>query len=138
MAFAITRARSLLFVPASRPERFAKALDSGAGCVILDLEDAVAPGDKPAARDNLADRLAGFSAGEMARVLVRINPAGTPWHQDDLRLLSEWVTRGLAGVVVPKAEAPAVLQSVAAQLGPPAQVVPLVESLAGLDALDLL
>lgn len=42
--------RSLLFVPASRPERYAKALASGADMVCLDLEDAVAPADKPAAR----------------------------------------------------------------------------------------
>jgi len=55
----IARARSFLFVPASRPERFAKALQAGADCVILDLEDAVAPDQKAAARDQLAQGLAG-------------------------------------------------------------------------------
>ena len=40
---------SYLFVPGNRPERFAKALASGAGAIILDLEDAVAPADKAAA-----------------------------------------------------------------------------------------
>ena len=47
-------ARSFLFVPADRPERFAKALASGAGAVIIDLEDAVAVQSKPAARELLA------------------------------------------------------------------------------------
>ncbi len=43
-------ARSLLFVPGSRPDRFDKALSAGANAVVIDLEDAVAPGDKARAR----------------------------------------------------------------------------------------
>ena len=46
----LAQARSFLFVPATRPERLAKALACGADAVIVDLEDAVAPGDKAAAR----------------------------------------------------------------------------------------
>lgn len=135
---AIARARSFLFVPASRPERFAKALDSGADCVILDLEDAVPPDQKDAARTQLADRLPGFARAQLARTLVRINAVGTDWHAQDLQLLAEWVPQGLAGAMVPKAEAPAALHAMGAALGPQAQLVPLVESLAGLDAATLL
>ncbi len=45
-------ARSLLFVPATKPERFVKALDSGADCIIIDLEDAVAESSKDSARNS--------------------------------------------------------------------------------------
>ncbi|WP_066272034.1 HpcH/HpaI aldolase/citrate lyase family protein [Hydrogenophaga palleronii] len=134
----IARARSFLFTPASRPDRFGKALDAGAGCVILDLEDAVAPEQKLQARDQIALWLAGCTSPQLARTLVRINAVGSLWHDDDVRLLQDWVAQGLAGVVLPKAESPAVLKSLAAALGPRAELVPLVESLVGLDAVDLL
>lgn len=134
----ITRARSFLFVPASRPERFAKALESGADCVILDLEDAVAPDQKCAARDRMADRLPAFTREQLARTLVRVNAADTPWHAQDLDLVAHWIGRGLAGAMVPKSESPAALQAMASALGPAAQLVALIESLAGLDAAALL
>ena len=63
--------RSYLFVPGTRPERFGKALLSGADVVVLDLEDAVAADTKAAARDAIADWLP--TVGERQRVLVRIN-----------------------------------------------------------------
>lgn len=138
MSTPVALARSFLFVPASRPERFAKALASGAGCVILDLEDAVPMEQKGAARDHLADRLPGFGKEQLTRTLVRINAADTAWHADDLRLLAAWTAQGLGGVMVPKSEAASVLNAAAAALGPAASLVPLVESLAGLDAVDLL
>lgn len=134
----VTHARSLLFVPASRPERFAKALQSGADGVILDLEDAVPADGKAAAREALAAGLAAFSPAQRTRTLVRINAAGTPWHDDDLRLLAGEAGQGLAGVMVPKAESAAALRAVGEALGAAARLVPLVESLAGLDAADAL
>jgi citrate lyase subunit beta / citryl-CoA lyase len=136
MSSPITRARSFLFVPASRPERFAKALESGADCVILDLEDAVAADQKTAAREQLGERLQGFARADLARTLVRINAVGTPWHAQDLRLLSQSVARGLAGAMVPKAEAAGDLRAIGVALGSAGQLVPLIESLAGLDAVD--
>ena len=63
--------RSLLFVPGDRPDRMEKALYSGADALILDLEDAVAPGAKPAARATVA---AFVTAHPAARLWVRINP----------------------------------------------------------------
>ncbi|RUY85627.1 aldolase/citrate lyase family protein, partial [Mesorhizobium sp. M7A.F.Ca.CA.001.10.2.1] len=68
-----------LFVPGSRPERFAKADSSGADAVILDLEDAVAPGDKDRAREAVVAHAAALKSA----VVVRINAAGTFWHQAD-------------------------------------------------------
>ena len=65
------RLRSLLFVPGDRPERFAKAAASGADAIILDLEDSVSPANKQAAREAIADYLAGTRE---VVTLVRVNP----------------------------------------------------------------
>lgn len=85
-----------LFVPGSRPERFAKADHSGADAVILDLEDAVAPGDKDRAREAVIAHAAALKSP----VIVRINAAGTPWHEPDIDAV-----RRLTGVsiMLPKA-----------------------------------
>ncbi|GAB4085596.1 CoA ester lyase [Myceligenerans cantabricum] len=69
---------ALLFCPADRPDRFAKAASRADG-VILDLEDAVAPGARPAAREALA-----AASLDPARTIVRVNPPGTPDHEADL------------------------------------------------------
>ena len=135
---ALTTARSFLFVPANRPERYARALASGADAVIVDLEDAVAPGDKVTARDQLADSFSQFAATERGRLVVRMNASGTPWHDDDLKLLQQLAAQGLAGVMVPKSETVVSLHCVAHAVGPACALLPLVESVAGLDAADAL
>jgi citrate lyase subunit beta/citryl-CoA lyase len=134
-ALNLALARSFLFVPATRPERYAKALASGADAVIIDLEDAVAPADKMAARQMLAQAWPGLPAAQRGRVLVRLNASGTTWHGDDLALLG---TLGVVGVVLPKAESAADLARVAAAMGPACALLPLIESVAGLDAADAL
>ena len=75
-------ARSLLFVPGDRPERYAKAAASGAHEVVLDLEDAVAPDAKSRARDAVAAWLR-----DGHRATVRINGRQTPWFGADLDML---------------------------------------------------
>lgn len=129
-------ARSLLFVPASRPERLVKALKSNADLVIVDLEDAVPPDQKATARDALAKAWPDLDRKSQERLLVRINAMGTPWHHDDLRWLAGGPVQALAGVVIPKAEGAAALRAIGVALGPSARLLPLVESLAGLDAVD--
>lgn len=133
----LARARSFLFVPATRPERFAKALASGADAVIIDLEDAVAPADKSAARQALVQAFLALAPDpvQRSRMLVRMNAAGTPWYAQDLALLRELVTQGLGAVMVPKAESAANLGEVAAAIGS-CPLLPLIESVAGLDAAD--
>lgn len=135
---ALATARSFLFVPGIRAERFAKALASGAHAVIIDLEDAVAPGDKTTARGLLLEAFGQFTAPERARLLVRMNASGTPWHDADLKLLQQLSKQGLAGVMVPKAETVTGLQHVAQAVGPACALLPLLESVAGLDAADVL
>ena len=119
--------RSYLFVPADRPERFAKALASRADAVIVDLEDAVAPEAKLEARRLLGAWLA--AAGTAQRVVVRVNPAGTAWHEDDLA-----VCRALAvsAVMVPKAERVADLDA-ARELSAGKPLIPLIESAEGIE-----
>lgn len=131
-------ARAFLFVPANRPERYAKALTSGAGAVIIDLEDAVPPDAKPAARKQLADGFASLSAAERSRLLVRINASGTPWHDDDLLLLAQLAQGGLAGVLLPKVESVAELSRVVACVGSRCALLPMLESAAGLAVLEAL
>jgi citrate lyase subunit beta/citryl-CoA lyase len=93
--------RSYLFVPGHRPERFAKALASGADAVILDLEDAVDVEHKAMARDQVLQFLASADAAWRQRLLVRINDDSTPWFQDDLARLAQ--CPGLT-LMLPKAE----------------------------------
>ena len=73
--------RSLLFVPADSERKVAKALDSAADVVILDLEDAVAPSAKDPARALVRDLLA---AERRRRIAVRVNAADTQWYLHDL------------------------------------------------------
>ena len=120
--------RSLLFVPGHRADRFDKALAAGASAVIIDLEDAVAPADKDAARAALA----GWLRPEHA-VIVRINSADTPWFAADLALCG---APGVAGVMCPKAERPETLAQLAAAGA--RGLLPLVESAAGIANLDAL
>ncbi|GAA2099218.1 MULTISPECIES: HpcH/HpaI aldolase/citrate lyase family protein [Brevibacterium] len=86
-----------LFVPGDRPDRFAKAADRS-DIVILDLEDAVAEGDKDAARKAVAE-----AAGTLdpARTVVRVNGADTPHFAADLELLA---SLPFTMVMLPKAE----------------------------------
>lgn len=134
MSDLVQRACSFLFVPANRPERLFKALASGADMVIADWEDAVAPADKDGARAVLLAACESLAPAQRARLLVRINAAGTAWHEQDVRALVELVAQGVAGAVVPKAESVEVLMAVAAAAGPGCIQLPLVESVAGLDA----
>ncbi|PZG18936.1 HpcH/HpaI aldolase/citrate lyase family protein [Nonomuraea aridisoli] len=113
------RARSWLFTPGDRPDRFGKAAATGADVAVLDLEDAVAPDAKAGAREAVAKAL-----GEL-HAYVRVNGAGTPWHEEDLRAVAG--RPGLLGVMLPKAETPDALDG----LGVP--VVALVETAAGVE-----
>jgi citrate lyase subunit beta/citryl-CoA lyase len=117
-------------VPGDRPDRFSKALASGAQLVILDLEDAVAPERKAAARDTVAEWLARHG-GVPAAVEVRVN-AG---DGDDLAALAHVHGTGAEfGVRLPKTEGVAELDAVAERLaGVP--VTALVETARGVEAL---
>src|SRR5277367_7031864 len=80
------RTRSWLFTPATRPERFAKASQTGADVAILDLEDAVAPGDKARARTTALDYLA-ENPSDGALHALRVNGLDTRAGISDLDAL---------------------------------------------------
>lgn len=119
--------RSALFVPGSRPERFAKALAAGADAVIVDFEDAVEEPLKRQARDNLA---AFLQDTPQAQVWVRVNAPDHAEHAADLAFCKHHA--GVAGVLLPKVES---AEHVAAvwQTGKP--IWPIIESAKGLLAL---
>ena len=79
------RWRSVLFVPASRPELAPKALRSCPDAVVLDLEDAVPADQKSSARTALCDMVSVLV--DHADVLVRVNPPATEWFGDDIAAL---------------------------------------------------
>ncbi|MFY0634289.1 MAG: CoA ester lyase [Vannielia sp.] len=114
--------RSYLFVPGTRPERFGKAVASGADEVILDLEDAVGPGQKEEARGYITGWLTGGGRG-----IVRINAADTEWFAQDVEALAK---TPCTGVMVPKADPESL--TIAARLLPGRALIALVESVAGL------
>ena len=119
-------ARSLLFVPGDRDARLPKALASPADAVIVDLEDAVSPGDKPRARRAVAAFLGGLPA---ASVLLRVNAVDTSWYAEDMALAAH---AAVAGVVLPMADLAALTH---AHSDVEAPIWPLVETAQGLQDL---
>lgn len=116
--------RSYLFVPGDRPERLDKACAAGADAVIVDLEDAVAPERKAAAREVVAGWLAGGG-----RACVRVNGTDTTWFEDDCALLQH---PGVVAAVLPKAECAEQLALLAARGRTGLPLLPIVETAAGL------
>ena len=115
--------RAYLFVPGTRVERVAKARAVLPHGVIVDLEDAVAPSDKSAARDAMGNAL---RDGEP--FYVRVNGAETEWFEEDLKLCA---TLPLHGIFVPKAENPEHLKRAAVALKGSGALIPIIETAVG-------
>ncbi|MFL6795639.1 MAG: HpcH/HpaI aldolase/citrate lyase family protein [Sphingomicrobium sp.] len=94
----MTEPHSWLFVPADSERKIAKALDSDADAIIFDLEDSVAPAHKSTARDILKGLPKRSNGPEW---WVRVNPLGSEYHKDDLKLIGSAYVHG---IVLPKAE----------------------------------
>lgn len=129
------RARSLLFVPGNRPDRFEKACESGADLVCIDLEDAVGPIDKIQARKQ-SIRWLSQNSSKHSLAGLRINPPDTDAGKEDISLLIEIGAREgltLPFVMIPKAASAAQINVLEAQL--PVMLGPffaIIESAAGL------
>jgi (S)-citramalyl-CoA lyase len=123
--------RTALFVPGSRPERFAKALAAGADAVIIDLEDAVEADAKSAAREQIARFAAEHAA---ARFMLRCNGAETPWFDADMALCRS--LPNVFTVVLPKTESVGQIERAHRESGRP--VLPIVESARGVQVLEAL
>ena len=108
--------RSVLYVPASRPRMLARIPSIEADAFIVDLEDAVAPSEKEAARRAVLEQSRAGGFGGSGSWAIRVNAAGTPWHEEDLDLVER--TRAPA-VVLPKAEWPEEVRRLASRLADP-------------------
>lgn len=124
---ALADARTFLFVPGNRPERFEKAARSGADAIVLDLEDAVPSGDKAAAREAIAHAWKDLRAIGTP-LLIRTNVLDRAPGLEDLEWLSQLV--GAAGAMLPKVESAAALRCAHNKL-PALALLPLIESAAG-------
>ncbi|MEM9427402.1 MAG: CoA ester lyase [Pseudomonadota bacterium] len=104
--------RSVLYIPASKVRALDKARSLNVDAIIFDLEDAVAPDEKVAARAILADELETGRYGHRVRI-VRINGLDTPWSADDARAVA-----GMAcdAVLLPKTESAVHVATLAAQV----------------------
>jgi citrate lyase beta subunit len=120
----LSRVRSLLFAPGSDERKLVKALASAADAVVADLEDAVAPGEKAAARELVRNVFAAAADGPGPLRLVRVNAVGTAFHADDLAAVAAIAPDA---IVLPKAT-PEAVAALAAD-GPP--VVAIVETAQG-------
>lgn len=122
---------NFLFVPATRPDRFVKALNSGAGGVIIDLEDAVGTDDKETARSLLRQTWATFSSVQKKQLVIRINAPGTQFYAADLVLAEEINAPCL---LIPKSESIDQINGIA-QIMPNTALIPMIETALGLDCL---
>ena len=129
----IMDARSILFVPGNRPERFSRALSSGADAIVLDLEDAVGSIEKPAARLAVMDYLAA-PRSESVRVGVRVNHIGSRDGIADLAALYDSPVSP-DFILLPKVEAAAEVELTArlmAEGGKAPEIICTIESARGL------
>ena len=115
--------RSFLFVPANRPERFAKACASGADAVIVDLEDAVPPAEKATARQALSQWLANGGSA-----MIRINGSTTEYFSEDIKMCA---LSSVQAIVLPKTEDPSELRRVSELTGISRPLYPMIESAKG-------
>jgi len=94
--------RSVLYVPASNARALAKAATLGCDALILDLEDAVAPADKPAAREGLREAFPALKAAGR-EIIIRVNALSGEWGAEDMALASALEPDG---VLLPKVDTP--------------------------------
>lgn len=119
--------RSMLFVPGTRPDRFASAMASGADAIVFDLEDSVDPGRKAEARTAVAAFLSQLSSVPTA-LFVRINTSGSGWYVQDLESVGG--LKSIHGVVLPKTETPAQVTATVLAIAS-GRVIPLIETARG-------
>ena len=123
-------ARSLLFVPGHRPERFAKALESAADLVCIDLEDAVPLAQKAEARAAVTAFLSDCPEAVCQRLVVRIGAVASDEGRADLEALAN--TRAPGRFMLARTESPQEISTAAAALDDSVGWIALIESAAGL------
>lgn len=127
-----------LYVPGSRPDRFDKAVASGAQVVILDLEDAVAPADKDTARRDIEAWFTALDPAKTPVIQVRANAVGTDWFERDLRMIARLGQHAPVELRLPKVEQLTDLDEAATDLLGQVRVCALIETAIGLENAFLL
>lgn len=117
-----------LFVPADRPERFAKAASSGANAVIINLEDAISTDAKDRAREELSSAAARLAECAVP-VFVRVKAIGTIWHEDGVACLS---ALPVSGVILPEAQDPDAVERLAKTIPDSADLIAFIETPRGI------
>ncbi len=120
--------RSVLYLPGSRQRVLEKAKTLAADALIFDLEDAVSPNDKPAARDLVAEMVRSGGYGPR-KVLIRINGLDSQWGADDLETAIEAEPDG---ILIPKVDRSADLIEIAAKLRGKTQLWAMMETPLGI------
>ena len=123
---------NFLFVPGTRPDRFLKALDSGADTVVLDLEDAVAEEEKVNARNAIRAAWPTFTKEQKQRLAIRSNSPGSKFYSADLILAQDL---SVTCLVIPKSESLDQMNGAAAIL-PDTAIVPMIETAIGLSKIN--
>jgi citrate lyase subunit beta/citryl-CoA lyase len=95
----LRRVRSMLFMPATRADMIAKIPRAAPDVAVVDLEDAVAAGEKASARLTAAGAIDALDPAASGMVLIRVNPVGTDWFADDVATAAGCAA---TGIVVPK------------------------------------
>jgi citrate lyase subunit beta / citryl-CoA lyase len=127
--------RSLLFMPAGKPEMIAKIAGIAPDVAVVDLEDAVPSAEKDSARGAAVGALEGLDVGSTV-VLVRVNSTTSPWFADDLAAVAGL---GRIGVVLPKYERRAEIDLLRERLGADVPIVVGLETVRGVaDCRELL
>lgn len=127
------KAKSFLFVPSIYPERFIKALQSGANQIIIDLEDSVEEAKKEVGRKNIAD-FSSQCAENNDKFLIRINETQSAEFQKDLSLISTIKeSNSIVGIVLPKAQNYEDIDILSKFELP---IIPIIESALGVENLD--
>jgi citrate lyase subunit beta / citryl-CoA lyase len=116
--------RSVLYMPGANERALEKAKTLPADALILDLEDAVAPDAKVAARDRVCAAAASGEYGDR-EVTIRVNGIDTPWHADDLAAAGK---AGPAAVVVPKVNSADEVRAIAAALPGSVEIWAMIET----------
>ncbi|MCE0534937.1 CoA ester lyase [Kineosporia rhizophila] len=116
--------RSALYMPGANERALEKAKSIPADVLVLDLEDAVAPDAKAAARERVCALVADRAYGER-EVVIRVNAPGTPWHADDLRAVAQ---AGPSAVLLPKVSTPQTVLEVEQALSPGPEIWAMLET----------
>ncbi|NDK32340.1 HpcH/HpaI aldolase/citrate lyase family protein [Nesterenkonia haasae] len=131
---AVAGALTAIFVPGDRPERFVKAATSGADVVVIDLEDAVAKGDKQQALEHVVRALSP-GGNDGLNAVVRTNGLATTWFEAEVEALVEIASaagHGVLGLMLPKAEDATAVAAIGQRLPDNFAFVPLIESAVGI------